>query len=292
MFSFVIPAYNEEKGIKDTILQCQKVIGEIGDENSEIVIVDDNSSDSTAEIISNFGVTVVHHPLNTGYGRSLKDGIRKAKNNIIVITDADGTYPIDFTPQLIAEFQRGIDMVVGTRKNISKLDNPFKYLFRKILKLLVEFTAGRKIPDINSGLRVFDKRTITPYFNTLSDSFSFTTSSTLAYMMTGKMVNYLPIDYHKRKGKTKVKLFKDSIRTLQYIVEAIMYYNPIKLFIAFSLFLFIIAFCNFGAYFLLNNVIFLQVSFGFTMLAFLNLGFGFISIQLKQLLSQQTQIKN
>src|SRR5207237_9264618 len=98
---------------------------------------------------------------------------------------------------------------------------------------MVQYTDGRKIDDINSGLRIFSKNTMMKFFDTLCDTFSFTTSATLAYMMTGKFVKYIPIEYHKRVGETKVKLFKDTLRTLQYIVAAILFYNHFHLFLHF-----------------------------------------------------------
>ncbi len=125
-------------------------------------------------------------------------------------------------------------MVVGARTGAHYRESILKSPMRKILKWLVEFTAGRSIPDTNSGLRVFSRKTIMPYYTHLCNTFSFTTAATLAYMMTGRTVAYLPIDYHERVGRSKVRLFRDSLRTLQYIAEAIIYYNPLKLFIVCS----------------------------------------------------------
>ena len=193
--------------------------------------MDDGSSDETANLARETGAEVIKHPHNIGYGRSLKDGIRNAKYDTVVITDADGTYPLDEIPPLLKEYKNGFNMVVGARTGKHYRESIFKSPLRKILKWLVEFTAGRKIPDINSGLRVFSKKEAIPYLSHLCDTFSFTTSMTLAYMMTGKYVTYMPIPYNKRVGESKVRLFRDSLRTLQYIVQAILYYNPIKLFI-------------------------------------------------------------
>ena len=125
-------------------------------------------------------------------------------------------------------------MVVGKRTGKFFRESIIKSPLRKILKFLVEFTAGRSIPDINSGFRIFTKSTVQNYFNHLCNTFSFTTSLTLAYMMTGKTVHYVDIPYNERKGQTKVRLFRDSLRTLQYIVQAINYYNPLKIFILFA----------------------------------------------------------
>lgn len=236
MISVVIPAYNEENAIIDTIHEIRGVFKtmDLPEERYEILIVNDGSTDETRARAESTGAKVINHPHNIGYGRSLKDGIAQAKFDTIIITDADRTYPFHTVPELYTEYQKGFDMVVGSRMGSHYRESMLKAPLRSILKFLVEFTAGRKVPDVNSGLRIFSKQTVTTYVNHLCDTFSFTTSMTLAYMMTGRFVKYMPIPYEKREGKSKVKLFRDSLRTLQYILQAINYYNPIKIFILFA----------------------------------------------------------
>jgi polyisoprenyl-phosphate glycosyltransferase len=232
--SVIIPAFNEGDTIADTIQNVQAMAKEESLE-AEIVVIDDGSADETGLKASDQGARTLRHPHNVGYGRSLKDGIAAASHDTIVITDADGTYPIDTIPRLLAEYAKGFDMVVGARTGDVYHGPLLKRALRWVLRFLVEFTAGRRIPDINSGLRVFSRDAIMTYFPHLCDGFSFTTSMTLGYMMTGKFVTYMNVPYHERVGKTKVKLFRDSLRTMQFIVEAIVYYNPIKIFILISL---------------------------------------------------------
>ena len=95
----------------------------------------------------------------------------------------------------------------------------------------MEFATGTKIADINSGFRVFSKKTIVTYFDNLCDVFSFTTTMTLGYILTKRYICYVPIDYQKREGKTKVRLVRDTFGTLQYIIESIVFYNPVKIFL-------------------------------------------------------------
>ena len=185
MTSVVIPAYNEEDSIAETVQACQRELPKTG-QPYEILVVDDGSSDKTAEIAEAAGARVIRHLNNLGYGRSLKDGIRAATYDTIVITDADGTYPIDQIPSLVQVYSEGFNMVVGARQGKNYSESIKKGALRFILKYLVEFTAGRKIPDINSGLRIFSRREAVPYFSYLGDAFSFTTSITLAYMMNGR----------------------------------------------------------------------------------------------------------
>jgi glycosyltransferase involved in cell wall biosynthesis len=284
MISIVIPAYNEESVIVETIERCMKVLKEIGDENSEVIIIDDCSQDRTRELAERAGAKVLSHPHNAGYGRSLKDGIRAAKNDTIAITDADGTYPLESIPMLFTEYKKGFDMVVGARQGKNYDESFKKKCLRLVLKNLVQFTAGRKIDDINSGLRIFSRKTILQYFDTLCDTFSFTTSATLAYMMTGKFVKYLPITYMKRVGQTKVKLFKDTLRTMQYIVEAILYYNPIKIFLALSGLILLFAVFNFMLALFLHLNMGFWLGIGSILLSIFIFGFGLLAVLLKQIL--------
>src|SRR5204863_6573813 len=134
----------------------------------------DGSTDDTGAVASGAGAQVVRHPHNLGYGRSLKDGIMAAKHDTIIITDADGTYPVERAPDLFKIYQSGFDMVVGARQGKYYDESLGKKLLRIILKNLTEFTTGREIPDINSGLRVFSRQDVVPYFQYLCETFSFT----------------------------------------------------------------------------------------------------------------------
>jgi glycosyltransferase involved in cell wall biosynthesis len=284
--SVVIPAYNEENGIGLTVRSIRDVFRRAGFGAYEIVVVDDGSSDMTAHHAHEAGARVVTHPHNVGYGRSLKDGIAAARHDTIVITDADGTYPVERIPDLLQQYTRGFDMAVGQRTGEHYKESAIKAPLRSILKYLVEFTAGRRIPDINSGLRVFRRDTVLPYFQHLCDTFSFTTSLTLAYMMTGKFVAYLPMDYHSRIGKTKVRLFRESLRTLQYIVQAIIYYNPLKIFLIMS------ALCLLFAAFTLVVAMIFQItsafilSVGSILVAILVFALGLLADLLKQIMTK------
>jgi glycosyltransferase involved in cell wall biosynthesis len=284
MISIVIPAYNEQDVIVDTIVRCKKVLQQMFGNEGEVIVVDDCSKDNTYELAKNAGAIVITHPHNAGYGRSLKDGIARAKYEMIVITDSDGTYPIESIPDLYSEYQKGFDMVVGARQGKNYDESIKKKMLRKLLKFLVEYTAGRKIDDINSGLRIFSKATIMRYFDTLCDTFSFTTSVTLAYMMTGKFVKYIPIEYHKRVGKSHVKLFKDTLRTLQYIIEAILFYNPIKIFLIFCFTTFIISLLSLGVGFIWQIKSAFYMCVGSLLVTFLLFGLGMVSVLLKQIL--------
>lgn len=284
MITVVIPAYNEENAISDTIESVSSILLKSYAE-IEIIVVDDGSLDATSERALRTGASVIRHPQNVGYGRSLKSGIAAAKYDTIVIIDADMTYPAESIPRLIEELDKGFDMVVGARTGFHYSGSMFKGPLRSVLKAVVQFVAGRKVPDANSGLRVFHKSTILGYLDHLCDTFSFTTSQTLGYMLTGRFVAYVPIDYHKRVGSTKVKLFMDSFRTLQYILQTAMYYNPMKIFVLFSMVCIGLSFIGFAfcAVTQIHAAYFLAI--GSLLLAMLMFGLGLMSDLMKQILS-------
>jgi len=217
-------------------------------ETYEVIVVDDGSDDNSGNIARECGVRVIANPHNVGYGRSLKKGILAAKFDTIVIVDCDGTYPFETLPLLLKKYEENFDLVVGQRMGAYYWESWYKNVLRKILKFLVEFATGTKIADINSGFRVFSKKTIVTYFDNLCDVFSFTTTMTLGYILTKRYICYVPIDYQKRTGKTKVRLVRDTFGTLQYIVESITFYNPVKIFLvlAFLVVLFSIIVILFG----------------------------------------------
>lgn len=235
MITVILPAYNEQDSIAQSVQRVRDVCDQARLYSADIIVVDDGSSDDTLNEALQAGALVVRHPHNLGYGRALKAGILRSRFDTIVIIDADLTYPIESLPILLQKYSEGFDMVVGARTGEYYIESVMKGNLRNVLKWLVEFTAGRKIPDINSGFRVFSRQTVIHHLDHLCDTFSFTTSLTLAYMMTGRFVNYVPIEYHQRQGATKVRLLRDSLRTMQYIAQSITFYNPIKMFVLLSM---------------------------------------------------------
>lgn len=232
----IIPAYNEEGAIA-SVLDAVHALPI----DADVIVVDDASTDRTGEIAKQRGVRVLTHPLNRGYGRSVKDALAQAGTDIIIVTDADGTYPVEKIPELLEKFHTGFDMVVGARHGPAYRGNFLKMPGRIVFKAMVEFITGRHIPDINSGLRVFRKSVVHGYLPDICDGFSFLTTITLVYLLTGKTVAYVPIAYHRRIGRSKVRIVRDTLRTLQYITEVAATYNPLKLFLLLSSLLMVVA---------------------------------------------------
>jgi len=247
--SIVIPAYNEEKGIGSTLTQLNTVMDDQG-MGYEIIVVDDGSTDSTLEVVQQHqGVRLLQHYSNRGYGAALKTGIRQAKHDWIAIIDADGTYPPDALPALLAESDR-YDMIIGARSgpDISLIRRPAKWFIAK----LAEYLAETEIPDLNSGLRLFKKNVALSYFNILPSSFSFTITITLAFLSDHYLVRFVPIQYHRREGKSKISPVQDTFNFVQLLLRTIMYFNPLKVLLPISVVLLLLAIVI-GAYSLLTQ---------------------------------------
>ena len=232
-YTVVIPAVNEADAVGDVVRRVREIMASTG-EPHEVIVVDDGSTDATAEEARAAGAMVIQHPQNAGYGAGLKTGISHARFDRVVIADADATYPIDRIPDLMAYADR-FDMVVGARQGKYYRESFVKEPSRLILHAFCNWVTGTQIPDVNSGLRIFRTMLARQYFHVISQGFSFTTTITLAALSNGYFVKYVPIDYHARVGRSKVKLLRDVPRTLQIVFQAVVYYNPIKLFLAFAL---------------------------------------------------------
>ena len=287
MISVIIPAYNEEKNIGKTLSEIIKEMKQHNIyEKSEIIVVNDGSTDKTKKEALSKKVIVIDNPHNMGYGYSLKKGILKAKNETIVIMDADMTYPFSCVFKMIKEKNKGYDLVVGSRTGKYYRESISKHIFRIILRKIVEFVTGRKIKDINSGLRIFDKSTVIKFFPKLCNTFSFTTSQTLAYMMNSLFVCYVDIPYRKRKGKTKVKLFKDGIITLRYIIESSVYYNPFKIFSFLSFLCIVLAIIGFISSHYLNIHAGYILGIGGLLVSIVVFSIGLLAVLLKQIMDK------
>jgi glycosyltransferase involved in cell wall biosynthesis len=226
--SVVVPAYNERQGLAG-VLQELKALGA----EYEILVVDDGSTDGTDEIARAAGVRVLRHHRNRGYGAALKTGIRAAAAPVVVITDADGTYPNERIPELVARLEEA-DMVVGARTGqrvaIPWMRRPAKW----VLNRLADYLAETHIPDLNSGLRAFRRDLAMRYFSILPAGFSFTTTITLAFLVNEHRVAYVPIDYHPRKGRSKIRPIQDTANFLSLIVRTVVYFRPLKVFLPIS----------------------------------------------------------
>lgn len=226
--SVVIPAFNEGAHVADQIRAVQLVMSGSGWEH-EVIVVDDGSSDNTAEEADQTGARVLRRRRNQGYGAALKLGIQHARHPWILITDADGTYPVEAIPELLAIAERNA-MVVGARLgasvHIPLIRRPAKWFLNR----LAGYLAGQRLPDINSGLRLMRKSLVQRYEFLLPDGFSFTTTITLAAACNGHAFEYVPINYHARLGESKIRARHAYDFTL-LILRTVVFFNPLKVFI-------------------------------------------------------------
>jgi len=226
--SIVIPAYNEEGAIRHTIEDVRAEMDATG-VPYEIIVIDDGSSDATLDIARQTGVVVDSNQVNTGYGASLKRGIKQAQHEYVAIIDADGTYPARYLPPML-KMCRTQDMVVGDRgagmKNVPWIRKPAKW----VLNTFASFLAERRLNDLNSGLRVFRKSELVPFIPLLPQKFSFTTTITLCMSCNGKRMIYTPIEYGKRVGKSKIRPV-DFINFVILVLRMTVLFNPLRVFI-------------------------------------------------------------
>lgn len=285
MISIIIPALNEEASVSDAVDSSREFLKQHGLEEGEVIVVDDGSSDQTSRLAAEAGAVVIKNPITMGYGHSIKRGIRCAQNNWIGITDCDGTYPIDKFSSLWQEIESGFHMAVGARTGKYLNSDIRKKLLRKSLKALAEFVGGKEIPDVNSGFRIFSKHDAIRFDTKLCDTFSYSTSITLAYVMNGLPVSYVPIEYKKRLGKSKVRLLRDSFLTFIYILQASAFYNPFKIFLLFAALAFLMSAFFFATGFVLQILTGFTIGAGLFLIGFLFVGFGLIAEILRHLLA-------
>lgn len=226
--SILIPAFNEEDSLSKTV---NAILSQtVGVADHEVIVIDDGSSDRTGEIARTLPVKLIQHERNLGYGASLKDGLRLARFDYILIADADGTYPLEDIPRLL-QLAGDYAMVVGARTGavveVPLLRRPGKWLITR----LAEYLSSRTIPDLNSGFRVFQKEAAMRFIQLYPDGFSFTTTITLAMLTNHYSVHYIPINYHKRVGKSSIKPLRDFTNFTILIIRICAYFKPLNVFV-------------------------------------------------------------
>lgn len=219
--SILIPAYNEEKSITGVIERLKA--DRPGD---EILVIDDASQDKTANRAEAAGARVIRHQFNLGYGGALKTGIRHARHEILMFFDADDQHDPKYINPIVAALESS-DMAVGARPKGS--GSLHRRSGKWILGRVANYLVGQPIPDLNSGLRAIRKNLALQFHHLLPNSFSLTTTLTLALLRSGYQVAYVPIDVRERIGKSTVSL-KDFFRTLFLIVRMITLFAPLKIF--------------------------------------------------------------
>jgi len=242
--SIIIPVYNEEKAIKETV----KYFKELLEKNPgiEIIFIDDGSMDNTHQILESIKdkrIKIITHDKNKGYGVAIKTGVKNSSYEYIAITDADGSYPNERIPELFEKvLKENADMAVGARVGKIVEIGIFRRFSKFFLRKLAEYLSAEEIPDLNSGLRIVKKELILKLLKYLPEGFSFTATLTLSLLANNHKILYFPINYYKRKGKSKIRPVRDTLNFLQLIIRTVMFFNPLKIFLPLSGFFIILSF--------------------------------------------------
>ncbi len=239
----VVPAFNEAKAIGATIGALRSML-ERSRIDGEIIVIDDGSKDGTGDAAEASGARVIRLEENSGYGYALKTGIAATQSKFVAIVDADGTYPVNRIADML-ELCRNADMVVGDRgaamKNVPLIRRPPKW----ILNTLANVLARRKIPDLNSGLRVFKRSSLERFVQLLPDGFSFTTTITLSMMCSNLRVVYTPIEYAKRVGQSSMKPTA-FFTFILLVLRIIVFFQPLRVFMPLGGVLFLLGTAKFA----------------------------------------------
>ena len=237
--TIIIPAYNEERGIRPVVEQVRDAMESFSYE-FEIVIVDDGSKDRTAEEARATGARVIQHRQNRGYGEALKTGIRHANYERIAIIDADGSYPASEIPRLAALLDDA-EMVVGARTGENAAIPLIRRPAKRALTILASYLTGVKIPDLNSGLRLFKRALAIEFFDLLPPKFSFTTTITLAALNSGYLVDFVEVDYYHRTGRSKIRPIQDTFNFFMLVLRMTLIFRPLKIYLPIAAVLFLLA---------------------------------------------------
>lgn len=223
--TIVLPAFNEETAIGPLIEQLQTQYPD-----TVLLVVDDGSTDRTADIVRGKQVRLVRHTENRGYGAAWKSGVDAADTRYIAFFDSDGQFHPNDVARLYDRFLVSTaDMASGCRGQGSHVD-----LIRAPGKLLVSFVArllvGRKIPDLNCGLRIFDRELLARYLRLLPNGFSASATSMILFQNRGYRVEFVDIVTTRRLGQSSVSIVKDGFNTLTLIMRLVALFNPMRLF--------------------------------------------------------------
>ena len=273
--SVVIPACNESSAIGDVVRSVKENISEV-----EIIVVDDGSTDSTAQTAEKAGARIIVHPYNIGNGAAVKTGIRNATCEKIVIMDGDGQHNPADIPKLLAA-SSDHDMVVGARTYRTHAG-----ILRRCANFcyngLASYVTKKNIRDLTSGFRILNRKTAMMYLLLLPNSFSYPTTITMSYLRTGRSVCYLPINAGKRKGKSKINLLGDGLRFLLIIIKITTLFSPLAIFLPVSCLFLIMGLINYAhTYFAAGR--FTNMSALFFVTSVMLFMMGLISEQITQL---------
>ena len=225
--SIVIPAYNEAEAIGDVVATLRAAA-----RWHELIVVDDGSSDATAERAAAAGAAVVRHPYNKGNGAAVKSGIRRATGEYVLIIDADGQHPPEDALRIVSRLG-DYDLVVGARSGPTQATQT-RRAGNNLLNWLAGYLTGRDIPDLTSGFRGARREHLREFLHLLPNGFSTPTTTTLAFAKAGYNVTFEPIEARQRVGHSKIRLARDGGRFLMIIFKIVTLFSPLRIFLPIS----------------------------------------------------------
>jgi glycosyltransferase involved in cell wall biosynthesis len=238
--SIIIPVYNESANLRPVVER----IGSLGLLRAEIIVVDDGSTDGSAEVALDAGASVIRHPYNIGNGAAIKSGIRAARGRLLVLIDGDGQHKPEDIPKLLAA-AGDYHMVVGARAKGSKL-RFHRYAANLLYNALASYVTKHRIQDLTSGFRVLSRREAHNFIDLLPNTFSYPTTLTLAFLRSGYSVKYVPIQTLYRAGQSKISLITDGIRFLLIITKIATLFSPFRVFLPVSVSFFLAGLANYA----------------------------------------------
>lgn len=233
--SIVIPAKNEVQSIADVIRRTLRAVP-----NAEVIVVDDGSSDATADVARNEGAIVISHPYSKGNGASIKSGARHASREFLVFMDGDGQHSPEDIPRLLEPLTRGYDMVVGARDRDSQAST-WRGAANMLYNRLASYITNHDIKDLTSGFRAVRAKRFKEFIYLLPNGFSYPTTCTMAFFRAGYSVLYEPIKAAQRKGKSHIHPLRDGSRFLLIIFKIGTLFSPLKIFAPVALAMFALA---------------------------------------------------
>jgi glycosyltransferase involved in cell wall biosynthesis len=230
--SIVIPAKNEGQSLDALLPKIRR-----GYPDTEIIVVNDGSTDNTLEICRAHGVTVINHPYSMGNGAAVKTGARAASGEILMFMDADGQHDPDNIASLLEMLAQGYDMVVGSRRTQSQAGIG-RMSANYVYNAFASWIVNRTIADLTSGFRVVRAEKFREFLHLLPNGFSYPTTITMSFFRAGYAVGYVPITANKRLGKSHINPLRDGLRFFLIIFKIGTLYSPLKMFLPFSLLFF------------------------------------------------------
>ena len=231
--TILLPSYNEQEAIVPVIQEVREALREWPG-RWEILVVDDASTDQTARRAAEQGVRVIRRPENGGSGASRKTGTRAARGRLVAMLDADGTYVPSYLPQILSYFP-DYDQVNGARTSEQGTLKALRFSAKLLIRKLAEWISGKRIPDLNTGMKIYKRDLMLRYLWCMPDGFSCVTSMSLAFLCNGHPVKYVSVDYRKRIGESKFHPVKDAAKYASTVLRIIMYFRPLRVFFPLSL---------------------------------------------------------